>query len=318
MKFKILNLQSTGLGADNEGPQRAVEVGIITVVNGKIEGKTRFHTLINPERSVQAAASKLHGHTQSSLSDEPLFSEVADDIIHALEGADCLVVHSHHAVSLLNEEFRALGDPNKYPDVGLLFGGHLEQAKVKGEMLDKVKDAKIVDIYQLCVRYFGKKEAGSYTLESLCKHYDIKQYDSRSGEYHADKRDDRVYQILVALVKDIAETLKYMKATEVSENDDDYRYINRLQRIADKVGDKLTDKGIKLEDFIELEASKALSLPLMRKPKLSSKHKLSDTLPKDSPLSSKPPKLLRRNALTPKQSEEFAENLDKMLRSSRP
>ena len=156
----------------------------------------------------------------------------------------------------------------------------------------------------------------------------------RSGEHQSPKKDNRVYQVLNNLVEEIGVVLnsvRQMAQENLDKQSTDYRHLYRLKQIEQKLGDKLTPKGIKVEDFLELEATKSLSFRILPKPTNKSKaRKLPKTpkgadfkkktfgeqLPIDSPLSS--PLLLRRNALTPEQAADYSKELEAMLGKTTP
>ena len=71
----VLDSETTGLGT----PIDFVEIG---VVSG--QGETLLDSLICPSRSIEAGASRVHGHTRESLARERSFFELYPDLLDAL------------------------------------------------------------------------------------------------------------------------------------------------------------------------------------------------------------------------------------------
>ena len=90
MRQIILDTETTGLSW--EKGNRVVEIGCIEYQNRRPTGRT-FHTYLNPEREMEPGAAEVTGLTLDFLADKPLFSEVADDFLRFIEGAE-LVIHN--------------------------------------------------------------------------------------------------------------------------------------------------------------------------------------------------------------------------------
>src|SRR5207247_5001594 len=68
-----------------------VEIGAARVVNGEIVD--RFHTLVNPYRSISPGATKVHGYTDADVAPAPHFSAVWPQF-RACVGDDILLAHN--------------------------------------------------------------------------------------------------------------------------------------------------------------------------------------------------------------------------------
>ena len=75
----ILDTETTGLSVDQK--HRIVEIGCVELKN-QIPTKRIFHEYINPERSVSAEALKIHGYSDSFLSNKKKFKEIANDFLN--------------------------------------------------------------------------------------------------------------------------------------------------------------------------------------------------------------------------------------------
>ncbi len=106
MRQIFLDTETTGLNP--ESGDRIVEIGCIEMVNRRLTGETR-HVYLNPERKGNEEAIKVHGLTDAFLADKPKFSEVADDILGFLQGADVVIHNAGFDVGFLNAELKRLG-----------------------------------------------------------------------------------------------------------------------------------------------------------------------------------------------------------------
>ena len=78
MREIVLDTETTGL--DPFSGHRVVEIGCVELLNHMPTGK-QFDFDMNPERDMPAEAEAVHGLSASFLSDKPLFSSLADDLL---------------------------------------------------------------------------------------------------------------------------------------------------------------------------------------------------------------------------------------------
>ncbi|WP_292362865.1 exonuclease domain-containing protein, partial [Methylophaga sp. UBA1464] len=69
-----------------------IEIGCVELVNRRLTGET-FHQYINPQRAIDAGAMEVHGITNESLADKPVFADIAEDFLRFIEGAE-LIIHN--------------------------------------------------------------------------------------------------------------------------------------------------------------------------------------------------------------------------------
>jgi DNA polymerase III subunit epsilon len=98
MRQIILDTETTGLHP-NDG-HRIVEVGCIELVNRKITGQ-RFHSYFNPERDSDPDALKVHGLETDFLNEQPLFSQVVEELLEFVRGAEILIHNFQHMLRVL-------------------------------------------------------------------------------------------------------------------------------------------------------------------------------------------------------------------------
>lgn len=172
----VLDTETTGLECDRG--HRIIEIGCVEIMHRRITGET-FHHFLNPERDIDEAASKIHGHgvtrdeqinrsqraaqdkslhrrlTRAELADQPLFAAVADDLLRFIDGAELIIHNAEFDIGFINAE--------------LLLAGH---------RVTDVRDCcrGVIDSLALArdIRY-GQKNS----LEALCERYEIDDSDRK-------------------------------------------------------------------------------------------------------------------------------------------
>lgn len=85
MRLIYFDMEATGLFEDH----RLVEIALVETINLVPTGND-FHHYINPERSVPARATNIHGLTDAFLADKPRFNDIAQEMLHYI-GNDTLI-----------------------------------------------------------------------------------------------------------------------------------------------------------------------------------------------------------------------------------
>jgi DNA polymerase III subunit epsilon len=115
-RLVVLDTETTGLKP--EDGHRVIEIGCIEILGRRPSGR-RQHFYLNPERAIDEAAIQVHGLTLERLAREPVFAEVAEELLGFLKGA-CLVIHNApFDMGFLNAEFARLKMPGlaSHPDI---------------------------------------------------------------------------------------------------------------------------------------------------------------------------------------------------------
>lgn len=101
----FFDLETTGV---DPGSDRIVEMGFIKLYpSGEKEVKNRR---INPQRSIPASATAIHGITNEDVAAEPVFAQVARSLYSWIEGCDLAGYNSNKFdVPMLVEEFLRAG-----------------------------------------------------------------------------------------------------------------------------------------------------------------------------------------------------------------
>ena len=78
MREVALDTETTGLSYDKG--DKLVEIGCLELVNHIPTGKS-YHTYINPQRTVSAAAVAVHGLSDNFLAEKPAFNEIVSEFL---------------------------------------------------------------------------------------------------------------------------------------------------------------------------------------------------------------------------------------------
>lgn len=144
----ILDTETTGIG--HEHGHRLIEIGCIELVDRRLTGK-HFHRYINPQRKVDEGAFRVHGLSDEFLADKPLFSEIKDEFLEFIQGAELIIHNATFDVGFLNAELARLS-----PDLRI------------------EKFCEITDTLEIA----RKKHPGQKNnLDALCKRYQIDSSD---------------------------------------------------------------------------------------------------------------------------------------------
>lgn len=115
----ILDTETTGMNQSG-GPHylghRIIEIGCVEVINRKLTGN-HFHVYIKPDRAVDPEAIQVHGITDEFLRDKPAFSQIADEFLEFIRGAELVAHNAPFDVGFMDYEFSKLGLEIKTADI---------------------------------------------------------------------------------------------------------------------------------------------------------------------------------------------------------
>ena len=141
MKEIVLDTETTGISV-KEG-HRIVEIGCIELDN-LVPTKNKFHYYLNPERKVSEKAFKVHGYSDSFLSDKMKFRDIADDFLKFINGKRLIIHNAEFDLSHLNNELKIIG-----------------KKEIDNEIVDTLLIAR------------NKFPGSQISLDALCKKYRI-------------------------------------------------------------------------------------------------------------------------------------------------
>ncbi|MBV1905304.1 MAG: DNA polymerase III subunit epsilon [Pseudomonadales bacterium] len=111
MRQVVLDTETTGL--DPAAGHRLIEIGAVELIDRKLTGK-HFHQYVFPDRDIDPGAQEVHGISLDFLSDKPKFSEIAQDFLAFVRGAELVIHNAPFDIGFLNSELARL-DPDPGP-----------------------------------------------------------------------------------------------------------------------------------------------------------------------------------------------------------
>ncbi len=102
MRQIVLDTETTGI--DPKEGHRIIEIGCVEVVNRRLTGN-HFHVYINPGRHIEQEAIDVHGITNEFLADKPTFTQVAQEFVNFIKGAQLVIHNAPFDVGFMDHEF---------------------------------------------------------------------------------------------------------------------------------------------------------------------------------------------------------------------
>lgn len=233
MRQIVLDTETTGI--DPKEGHRIIEIGCVEVVNRRLTGN-HFHVYINPGRHIEQEAIEVHGITNEFLADKPTFSQVAQEFVNFIKGAQLVIHNAPFDVGFMDHEF------------GM-------EASTKGVITNQICD--VLDTLTLARQMHpGQKN----NLDALCKRYGI---DNSHRTLHGALLDAEILADVYLLMTGGQTKLKLASS---SGSDADSTAIRRIQRSANKLkvikatADEITQHEARL-DIVEKAAGKCLWRP---------------------------------------------------------
>lgn len=106
MRQIVLDTETTGL-EPSQG-HRIIEIGGVEIVDRKLTGN-HYHQYIRPDREIDAEAMEVHGITHEFLADKPEFSEVAEEFLDFVSGAQLVIHNAAFDIGFIDAELARLG-----------------------------------------------------------------------------------------------------------------------------------------------------------------------------------------------------------------
>jgi len=102
----VLDTETTGLNP--KLGDRIIEIGCVEILSRRItEG--HFHVYVNPEREIEAGATRIHGITLEDLAAKPKFAAVARELLDYVRGAELIIHNADFDVEFLDMELTRAG-----------------------------------------------------------------------------------------------------------------------------------------------------------------------------------------------------------------
>lgn len=106
MREIVFDTETTGLSP--AGGDRMVEIGCVEIYN-RIETGRHFHCYFNPQRDMPFEAEQVHGLSATFLSDKPLFSDKADELLDFIADSPLIAHNASFDFGFLNCELELAG-----------------------------------------------------------------------------------------------------------------------------------------------------------------------------------------------------------------
>jgi DNA polymerase-3 subunit epsilon len=102
----VLDTETTGLNP--KLGDRIIEIGCVEILSRSISD-SHFHVYLNPEREVDAGATRIHGKTLEDLASMPKFAAIARGLLDYVSGAELIIHNADFDVEFLDMELGRAG-----------------------------------------------------------------------------------------------------------------------------------------------------------------------------------------------------------------
>ena len=145
MRQIVLDTETTGL--DWKNGDRVIEIGCVELYNRMLTGE-RYHTYINPERTISAEAQAVHGIGNDFLADKRVFASIAQEFEDFVRGAQLVIHNAPFDVGFLVNELKLAGRP----------------------VIRELESANVIDTLALAREQNPGKKA---SLDALCERFGV-------------------------------------------------------------------------------------------------------------------------------------------------
>ena len=208
MRQIVLDTETTGLETSQD--HRIIEIGCVEMINRQLTGRT-FHAYIKPMDSrgevfvMEQEVINVHGLTNEFLNDKPIFSQVVDEFIDFIRGANLVIHNAKFDVGFMDHEFSLLN--------------FAERSRNKVPMTEDI--CTITDTLKTSKDEFGSPK----TLDYLARFYKVDKLIDRT--YHGALIDAQ----LLAFV--YIEMTRKQSTFNLSAHDNSNGDANAVRRLSD-------------------------------------------------------------------------------------
>jgi len=191
MRQVVLDTETTGL--EPRQGHRIIEIGALELVDRQPTGR-QFHTYINPEREIDQGAMEVHGITGEFLRDKPLFSEISDDFMAFVDGAELVIHNAPFDIGFIDNELSITAHEHS-------------SITAVATVLDTLELAK--DLHP------GQRN----NLDALCKRYDV---DNSTRTLHGALLDAEILaDVYLAMTGGQVDLGLSLESTQLADEDDE-------------------------------------------------------------------------------------------------
>ncbi|NOQ68550.1 MAG: DNA polymerase III subunit epsilon [Gammaproteobacteria bacterium] len=102
----VLDTETTGL--DPKQGHKIIEIGCVEMINRRLTGNN-YHQYLQPDREIDEGAQAVHGISNEFLADKPRFSDIVQDFIKYVDGAELIIHNAPFDVGFLDNELKQAG-----------------------------------------------------------------------------------------------------------------------------------------------------------------------------------------------------------------
>lgn len=102
----VLDTETTGI--DPLDGHRIIEIGCVEMQGRRVTDHD-FHEYLQPDREIDQEAIEVHGITNEFLADKPRFSDVVDQFMEYVKGAELVIHNAPFDVGFINNELQLAG-----------------------------------------------------------------------------------------------------------------------------------------------------------------------------------------------------------------
>lgn len=111
MRFITLDTETTGFNKKRGDSvckgHRVIEIACVEIIDGKITGKY-FHTFCKPDRDIDPEAIKVHGITDDSIKNAPLFGDIVEKLLRFLSDSIIVIHNAKFDIAFIDKELLKL------------------------------------------------------------------------------------------------------------------------------------------------------------------------------------------------------------------
>ncbi len=108
--YTVVDVETTGGRGEHH---RITEIAAVKVVNGVVVD--RFHSLINPQRTIPQGITRLTGINDAMVAEAPLFADIAQPLLQFFEGAIFVAHNVEFDYRFVSQEFQRWGHNLRMP-----------------------------------------------------------------------------------------------------------------------------------------------------------------------------------------------------------
>jgi DNA polymerase-3 subunit epsilon len=107
--MREISLDTETTGGNIKQGDRAIDIGLVEMFDGRRTGRT-WQTYLDPQsREVHWGALRVHGLSNAFLKGKPLFKDVADEMLAFIDGAPCIAHNARFDRDVVITEFHVCG-----------------------------------------------------------------------------------------------------------------------------------------------------------------------------------------------------------------